>query len=231
MSTASRILIVDDEPSVCELCTLYLRKEQFETEAVHHGNAVAEALHRFRPDLLILDIMLPGKDGWQICREVRRESRLPIIMLTARDDDEDRIRGLELGADDYLAKPFNPRELVARVRAVLRRSKHGGQAPDEAHLLRHGDLSLNLETHQAFLGDHELNLTPKEFDLLHCLLRRPGKTYTRTELLDQIWGYDYFGDERTVDVHVKRLRKKLEAVSGERRYIVTVWGVGYRLGE
>lgn len=228
----SRILIVDDEPSVCELCSLYLEKEQFETKSVHHGNAVAAAVEEFRPDLIVLDIMLPGKDGWQICREVRQESRLPIIMLTARDEHDDRIRGLELGADDYLAKPFNPRELVARVRAVLRRAQQDPlNSRDEAHLLRHGDLKLNLETHQAFLGEHELSLTPKEFDLLQCLLRRPGKTFTRTELLDHIWGYDYFGDERTVDVHVKRLRKKLEAVSGERRYIVTVWGVGYRLGE
>lgn len=227
---AAKILIVDDEPNVCELCSLYLNREQYQTKSIHHGNAALEAVNQFQPDLLILDLMLPGLDGWAICRQIRSHQSLPIIMLTARDSDTDRIKGLEIGADDYLVKPFNPRELVARVRAVLRRTKSLPTSKPGSQVLFHGELTLNADTHQVFVRGQQLNLSPKEFALLHCLLRRPGKTFTRTELLDQIWGYDYFGDERTVDVHVKRLRRKLTTVKAA-GYVSTVWGVGYRLGE
>lgn len=227
---AAKILIVDDEPNVCELCSLYLKRDQYKTHSIHHGDAALEAVRTFQPDLLILDLMLPGLDGWTICRRIRKHQSLPIIMLTARDSDADRIKGLELGADDYLVKPFNPRELVARVRAVLRRTRAQLNGKPASRVLAHGELTLNIDTHQVFVRGHEVGLSPKEFELLRCLLRRPGKTFTRTELLDQIWGYDYFGDERTVDVHVKRLRRKLTTVKAA-GYVSTVWGVGYRLGE
>ncbi len=227
---AAKILIVDDEQNVCDICDLYLKRENYRTKAIHNGSAALQAVQEFQPDLMILDLMLPGLDGWSICRQIRSHHSLPIIMLTARDSDADRIRGLELGADDYLVKPFNPRELVARVRAVLRRTQAAATDKSSSQILVHGELTMNLDTRQVFVRGKELNLSPKEFELLRCLLRRPGKTFTRTELLDQIWGYDYFGDERTVDVHVKRLRRKLKTVQAD-GYVCTVWGIGYRLGE
>jgi len=238
----ARILVVDDEPGVCDLCSLYLRREQFEVECVQHGDLVLDAVRRFRPDLVVLDLMLPGKDGWELCRELRRHDNLPIIMLTARDADEDRIEGLELGADDYMVKPFNPRELVARVRAVLRRTRGDGSgagspasggtgSQGRPTVFTYGTIRLDVEHHRVWVDGREVALTPKEFDLLHCFMQRPGKTFTRTELLDLLWGYDYFGDERTVDVHIKRLRAKIEPPGDGPRYIHTVWGVGYRFGE
>src|SRR5690625_3650968 len=183
---AAKILIVDDEQNVCDLCSLYLKREHFRTKAIHHGSAALEAVNRFQPDLMILDLMLPGLDGWAICRQIRSHHSLPIIMLTARDSDADRIKGLELGADDYLVKPFNPRELVARVRAVLRRTQGAATGKPSSRVLVHGELTLNVDTHQVFVRGNELSLSPKEFELLHCLLRRPGKTFTRTELLDHV---------------------------------------------
>lgn len=253
MSAEGRILIIDDEPGVCDVCSLYLRRENFHVECIHQGDIALETIDRFQPDLIVLDLMLPGRDGWDICRAVRQRGSLPIIMLTARDDHEDRIQGLELGADDYIVKPFNPRELVARVKAVLRRFRSADAAA--AGELAQGDgtampppysegnprraptaytfgkLHLDVERHLVWLDGEEVALTPKEFDLLHLFLQRPGKTFTRTELLERLWGYDYFGDERTIDVHIKRLRRKIEPTSDSPRYIHTVWGVGYRFGE
>mgnify|MGYP001954882741 CR=1 FL=1 len=223
-------MVIDDEPGVCQLCQLYLEREGFQVTWVHRGDEVLEAMERWRPDLLVLDIMLPGMSGWDVCRKIRQQSQIPIIMLTARDEDGDRILGLELGADDYLVKPFNPRELVARVRAVLRRTNANGAEPESGPVYRSGPLTVDVERRIVTLDGKEVNLTPKEFELLHCLIRRPKKTYSRTELLELVWGYDYFGDERTIDVHIKRLRRKIEPPDGTHRFIHTVWGVGYRFG-
>lgn len=225
MTPEGRILIIDDEPGVCDVCSLYLRRENFHVECIHQGDIALETIDRFQPDLVILDLMLPGRDGWDICRAVRERGSLPIIMLTARDDHEDRIQGLELGADDYIVKPFNPRELVARVKAVLRRARRYGE-PDA--VLRRGELTIDGERRRARLAGEPLELTPKEFDLLYMLAGRPGRVFSREELLRDVWGYDYAGSTRTVDVHVQRLRHKLGDSPTAPRFIETVHGIGYR---
>jgi DNA-binding response OmpR family regulator len=225
----SRILVVDDEPNVLELVSLYLSRDGFSVTTATNGREAIAIFDELQPDLVVLDIMLPELDGWEVCRILRGKSATPIIMLTARSDDLDRIVGLEMGADDYLAKPFNPRELVARVKAVLRRTRHSEPLTQETDLLRFPLLDISKKRHAARLGNKEIPLTPKEFDLLWSLASHPGRTFTRAELLEHIWGYDFFGDDRTIDVHVKRLRRKLEPEGHPYRYIHTIWGVGYRM--
>ncbi|MFA7175486.1 MAG: response regulator transcription factor [Kiritimatiellia bacterium] len=225
----SRILVVDDEPNVLELLSLYLNREGFTVSTAADGKAAVQAFDSLQPDLVVLDIMLPEMDGWEVCRNIRGKSQTPIIMLTARNDDYDRIIGLEMGADDYLPKPFNPRELVARVKAVLRRTKSADNSETTSEMLRFPLLDVDKNRHAARLVDTEIPLTPKEFDLLWALASHPGRTFTREELLEHIWGYDFFGDDRTIDVHIKRLRRKLEPDGHPYRYIHTIWGVGYRM--
>jgi two-component system, OmpR family, response regulator ResD len=223
---SSKVLVVDDEAHIVELARLYLSREGYEVEGVGDG---AQALARFsqiKPDLVVLDIMLPGVDGLTICKEIRKQSQVPIIMLTARDEVTDKVVGLELGADDYLTKPFHPQELVARAKALLRRAR---VEPDQPKLIRAGKLEVDLERHEVRLGEAKVQLRPKEFDLLALLARHPGRVFQRSELLDLVWGYDFPGYTRTVDVHVQQLREKLARAQITDPSIQTVWGVGYRL--
>lgn len=220
-----RVLVVDDDPHVCELVTLYLRREGFEVTCRHDGRSGLEEALSGRYQMLILDLMLPEMDGWEVCRRVRAQSSLPILMLTARDDDMEKILGLELGADDYVTKPFNPREVVARVKAILRRVREGDEARER---LVFPGLVIDHDEHRVLLDGTPVALTPREFDLLWELARASGRTLTRDQLLERVWGFDFYGDERTVDVHIKRLRRKIEPAGSPRRYIHTVWGVGYR---
>jgi two-component system, OmpR family, response regulator ResD len=221
-----KVLVVDDEDHILELARLYLSREGYQIETVTDG---ANALARFgqvKPDLVVLDIMLPNVDGLTICREIRKTSQVPIIMLTARDEVTDKVVGLELGADDYLTKPFHPQELVARAKALVRRARI---EPDQPKLVRAGRLEVDFERHEVRFGDVKLQLRPKEFDLLALLARHPGRVFQRSELLDMVWGYDFPGYTRTVDVHVQQLREKLTAGGVTNPSIQTVWGVGYKL--
>ena len=222
----SKILVVDDEAHIVELARIYLTREGYDVEGVGDG---AQALIRFgqiKPDLVVLDIMLPGSDGLTICKEIRKQSQVPIIMLTAKDEVTDKVVGLEVGADDYLTKPFHPQELVARAKALLRRAKI---EPDQPKLIRAGKLEVDLERHEIRHGKAKVQLRPKEFDLLALLARHPGRVFQRSELLDLVWGYDFPGHTRTVDVHVQQVREKLAAAEITDPSIQTVWGVGYRL--
>ncbi len=223
MITGSKILIADDDDSIVELIALYLRKEGFEVITAGDGGEALRLIERQNPDLVLLDIMMPVRDGWEVCREIREHSRTPVIMLTARSEDYDKILGLELGADDYITKPFNPHEMVARVRAVLRRSRQESDAP---HLLQHRDLIINYDEFTVTKEGREISLTRKELELLWHLAGRPNHVFSREQLLSSVWGYDYTCDTRTVDTHVKRLRRKLG--NGETWDIKTVWGVGYK---
>jgi DNA-binding response OmpR family regulator len=220
------ILVVDDEPHIVELASLYLRNDGYNVITAGDGPKALQLIEERRPDLVVLDIMLPRLDGWEVCRQLRQGGNdVPIIMLTARGEDVDRIVGLELGADDYMVKPFNPRELVARVKAVLRRTE--GQAP-AAEVLRIAQLEIAADRREVCIAGADVKLRTKEFDLLLALAERPGFVFSRDQLLDIVWNYDYAGGTRTVDVHVARLRDKLEG-SGVR--IETVWNVGYKLVE
>jgi len=225
-SMSSKILVVDDEDHIVELARLYLTREGYEVEGVGDGAQAVARFGQLKPDLVILDIMLPGTDGLTICKEIRKQSQVPIIMLTARDDVTDKVVGLEVGADDYLTKPFHPQELVARAKALLRRSKI---EPDQPKLIRAGKLEIDLERHEVRHGKARVQLRPKEFDLLTLLARHPGRVFQRSELLDLVWGYDFPGYTRTVDVHVQQLREKLATAGITDPSIQTVWGVGYRL--
>src|SRR6202162_4271186 len=223
---SSKILVVDDEVHILELARLYLTREGYEVEGVGDGNQVMAKFSQLKPHLVILDIMLPGADGLTICKEIRKQSQVPIIMLTARDEVTDKVVGLEVGADDYLTKPFHPQELVARAKALLRRAR---VEPDQPKLIRAGKLEVDLERHEVRHGKAKVQLRPKEFDLLSLLARHPGRVFQRSELLDLVWGYDFPGYTRTVDVHVQQLREKLAAAGVTDPSIQTVWGVGYRL--
>lgn len=220
-----KVLVVDDEDSVRELIELYLTKEDFTVIHARDGREALRLNGEHHPDLVILDLMLPGLDGWEVCRQIRVNSRVPIIMLTARTEEVDRVVGLELGADDYVVKPFSPRELVARVKAVLRR---GGSAGEEAEALVFHGLRIDRIQHRVEVDGEEVHLTPTEFRLLWCLANRPSRVFTRAELLDRIWGYDSESDARTVDVHIKRLRQKTRASESRSFAITTVWGLGYK---
>jgi DNA-binding response OmpR family regulator len=221
------ILLVDDEYNIIELARMYLEQDGFAVIAAEDGQTALERISADAPDLIVLDLMLPKVDGWEVCRRVRARSDVPIIMLTARDEDIDKIVGLELGADDYMTKPFNPRELVARVRAILRRAnpapRSGGDQP-----LRIGDVVIDPARHEARVNERLLNLRAKEFDLLRALAEHEGRVLSRDQLLDIVWGFDFPGQTRTVDVHVAHLRARLEA-AGSSVAIETVWGVGYKL--
>ncbi len=224
---AHKILVVDDEPHIVELVKYNLHQEGYDVVTAHDGTQALERAQAERPDLVILDIMLPYTDGLEVCRQLRRASSVPIIMLTAKDGELERVVGLELGADDYVTKPFSPRELVARVRAILRRTTQDGSArPPEP--LRTGGLSLDPTTHEVALNGRAVELTAKEFELLKLLLSHPNRVFTRDFLLEHIWGYDYFGSTRTVDMHISRLREKLEDDPATSTFIVTVRGVGYK---
>lgn len=222
----AKILIVDDDKKTVDLIQLYLEKDGYRVLAAYNGRQALELTRQKRPDLVVLDLMLPQVDGLDVCRILRGESKVPIIMLTARTTEDDKLLGLDLGADDYVTKPFSPRELLARVRAVLRRV---AEAEDEGPpLLRYNDLVVDLVRHEVRLGQEAVHLTPREFKLLVTLARAPGRAFTRLELLDEVFGFDYDGLKRTVDVHVMNLRKKIEPEPDRSRYVITVPGVGYR---
>ena len=218
-----RILVVDDEPQIVDLLRSYLRRDGFTVEQAMDGEAALAAFGRLRPDLVILDLMLPKVDGREVCRRIRDASLTPIIMLTARDEETDKLLGLELGADDYITKPFSPREVVARVRAVLRRGTR--EATD---LVRAGDLTIDLRAHEVSLQGRRVELTPTEFRLLEILAGHPNQVFTRMQLIDRVQGHAFDGYERTVDAHVKNLRGKVEPDPRNPRYIMTVYGVGYK---
>jgi DNA-binding response OmpR family regulator len=219
------ILVVDDDEAIRELASLYLEKEGFQVTCAADGQEAVDAAHSQKPALVVLDVMLPTIDGFEVCRQLRRDSDVPILMLTARDEDVDKIVGLELGADDYLTKPFNPREMVARVKAILRRYESGQRA---GPTLRLGPLTLDKQRREARVGDRELSLRTKEFELLVAFLENAGIVLGREQLLDLVWGYEFYGETRTVDVHVQHLRQKL---AGSGVGIQTVRGVGYKLAE
>jgi two-component system response regulator ResD len=221
---APRILVVDDEPIVREVLTRYLEKDGFEVDAAADGEAAIDLFASRRPDLILLDLMLPKVDGFEVFSYIRSGSAVPVIMITARDKETDRIAGLDMGADDYVSKPFSPGEVVARVRAVLRRSDADGERRD----LTYGDLVIEGDARRVSVSDRELTLTPKEFDLLYFLASNPGKVFTRLDLLDELWDFAFHGDPSTVTVHIRRLREKIEADPSDPRHIVTVWGAGYR---
>ena len=220
-----KVLIVDDDQNICELLRLYIEKEGFDTQIANDGKAALEAFESYGPDLIMLDIMLPELDGWQVCREIRKKSQCPIIMLTAKSEVFDKVLGLELGADDYVVKPFEAKEIVARIKAVLRRS--GTNEEDEVKEVSYDKLTINLTNYELRVNGVQVDTPPKEMELIYHLASNPNRVFSRDELLDQVWGFDYYGDSRTVDVHVKRLREKLEGVS-DKWELKTVWGVGYK---
>src|SRR5205809_4160872 len=219
------VLVVEDESSIASFVALYLKNAGYRVQTAGTGQDALDALSRERPDLIVLDLMLPDIDGIEVCRRVRRGSDIPILMLTARDEDVDKIIGLEVGADDYMTKPFNPRELVARVKSILRRATPE-RKERESETIQHGELLVDAGRREVKVGDQEIQLAPKEFDLLWELLDHRGLVLTRDQLLERVWGYTFAGDTRTVDVHVRQLRRKL----GDASPIVTVWGVGYKVG-
>jgi DNA-binding response OmpR family regulator len=225
MAATGTIVIVDDDQSIRELASVYLEKEGFRVECAADGPTGIDRAASAQPNLIILDLMLPGMSGYDVCRAIRQDSNVPILMLTARDEDVDKIVGLELGADDYVTKPLNPRELVARVKAILRRAEAGAPATPPA-TIRAGDLTIDRQRREAHAADRELTLRTKEFDLLAMLAENAGIVLTREQLLDRVWGYNFYGETRTVDVHVQHVRAK---IAGSGVSIVTVRGVGYKL--
>lgn len=220
-----KIMVVDDDPNICELLRLYLEKENYDTVVASDGAAALEAFDTAKPDLILLDVMMPRLDGWQVCREIRKKSQCPIIMLTAKGELFDRVLGLELGADDYVVKPFEAKEVMARIKAVLRRS--GVSAEKKARIVEYDNLYINMENYELRVAGTPIDTPPKEMELIYHLASNPNRVYTRDQLLDEVWGFEYYGDSRTVDVHVKRLREKLEGVS-DQWTLKTVWGVGYK---
>ncbi len=230
MATKQKILIVDDDVNIADLIALYLTKECFETMTVNDGEEALEVFESFQPNLIILDLMLPGIDGYQVCREIRAKSQTPVIMLSAKGEIFDKVLGLELGADDYMIKPFDTKELVARVKAVLRRyqvAKPVASAPSsDIKLVEYPDLIINQTNYSVIYNGESIDMPPKELELLYFLAASPNQVFTREQLLDHIWGYEYIGDTRTVDVHIKRLREKIKDHDAWR--LSTVWGIGYK---
>lgn len=228
MVNKQKILIVDDDNNIAELIALYLTKECYETKIVNDGESVMPAMENFSPNLILLDIMLPGMDGYQVCREVRMKYSVPIIMLSAKGEVFDKVLGLELGADDYIEKPFDSKELVARAKAVLRRYKPAAAVPasSDEKCVHYADLSVNLTNYSVLYKGRTVDMPPKELELLYFLASSPNHVFTREQLLDQIWGYEYIGDTRTVDVHIKRLREKIKDHADWK--ISTIWGIGYK---
>lgn len=220
-----KIMVVDDDQNICELLRLYIEKEGYEVDIANDGRQAIRVFEEANPDLILLDIMLPELDGWQVCREIRKKSQCPIIMLTAKGEVFDKVLGLELGADDYVVKPFEAKEVMARIKAVLRRlGKNGAEAVKE---VKYDKLSINLTNYELRVNGVQIDTPPKEMELIYHLASNPNRVFTRDQLLDEVWGFDYYGDSRTVDVHVKRLREKLEGVS-DKWALKTVWGVGYK---
>lgn len=229
MAAKQKILIVDDDTNIAELISLYLTKECYETKMVHDGESALRELQLFQPNLILLDLMLPGMDGYQVCREVRTKSQVPIIMLSAKGEVFDKVLGLELGADDFIVKPFDTKELVARVKANLRRCQQAVQEPskvNDAKIVEYPDLTINQSNYSVLYQGHTVEMPPKELELLYFLAASPNQVFTREQLLDHIWGYEYIGDTRTVDVHIKRLREKIK--DHPRWSLATVWGIGYK---
>ncbi len=222
---SGKILIVDDDKNICELLRLYIEKEGFETATAYDGRSAVNMFDSVNPDLILLDIMLPELDGWQVCREIRKKSQCPIIMLTAKGEVFDKVLGLELGADDYVVKPFETKEVIARINAVLRRI--GKKDEHTVQEVSYDNLVINLTNYELKVRGVQIDTPPKEMELIYHLASNPNRVFTRDQLLDEVWGFDYYGDSRTVDVHVKRLREKLEGVS-DKWSLKTVWGVGYK---
>lgn len=220
-----KILIVDDDHNICELLRLYIEKEGYPVVMAHDGRSAISKFETESPDLVLLDIMLPELDGWQVCREIRKRSSCPIMMLTAKGETFDKVLGLELGADDYVVKPFEAKEIIARIKAILRRVKKDEQP--ENRIVTFDKLSINLDNYELRVRGEQVDTPPKEMELIYHLASNPNRVFSRDQLLDEVWGFNYYGDSRTVDVHVKRLREKLEGVS-EDWSLKTVWGVGYK---
>ena len=225
MIMKTKILLVDDDPNIRQLVNLYLKKEDYDVVLADRGDTALEKFKTDSPNLILLDLMLPGKDGWEVLREIRKTSNVPIIMLTAKDETFDKVLGLELGADDYVAKPFEPKELLARIKAVLRRFQ---PAETDTKELSYPGLTISLSQYQVMYRNQPLEMPPKELELLYFLASHPRTVFTREQLLEQVWGYEYYVDSRTVDVHVKRLREKLTDSLEFGWEIKTVWGVGYK---
>ena len=219
-----RALVIEDDGNIAELLRLYLTKDGFEVMICTDGAKAEGIFDLFQPDVVLLDIMLPGRDGWAICQAIRSKSKTPILMLTAKGETADKVNGLEMGADDYITKPFNVKELIARVHAVMRRTD---DSPVEEKRLEFDKLVINMDSYELIVNGQKVDTPPKEMELLYHLASSPNRVFTRNQLLDEVWGFDYFGDSRTVDVHVKRLREKLEGVS-DKWSLKTVWGVGYK---
>ncbi|MBQ8137133.1 MAG: response regulator transcription factor [Clostridia bacterium] len=227
----NRVLIVDDDQNIAQLLNLYISKEGYDCRVCDRGDTAVASFREQGADLIVLDVMLPGMDGWQVLKEIRRDSRVPIIMLTAKDDTFDKVLGLELGADDYITKPFEPKELVARIKAVLRRTVRDEappEAPADDNALRFPGLSISLETYEVVFNGTVIEMPPKELEVLYFLASHQNHVFTREQLLEQVWGFDFYGDSRTVDVHIKRLREKLVNSEQFGWQIKTVWGVGYK---
>lgn len=225
---SKKILVVDDDLHICELLKIYLENDGYTVFTSNDGQSAVNTFLTKTPDLVLLDIMLPKMDGWQVCREIRKTSSVPIIMLTAKGEIFDKVLGLELGADDYVVKPFDPKEVMARVKAVLRRTTGDGSAQTNEHkVVRYENLEINIINYELKVNGVAVDTPPKELELIYHLASNPNRVYTRDQLLDEVWGFDYPGDSRTVDVHVKRLREKLEGVS-DKWLLKTVWGVGYK---
>ena len=222
-----KILVVDDDKNICELLRLYLVKEGYNVTMVHDGGAALAEFDKLHPDLVLLDVMMPVMDGWEVCRKLRAKDNTPIIMLTAKGETYDKVLGLELGADDYIVKPFDAKEVTARIKAVLRRSSPAGTAEGEVKEVSYDKLTVNMTRYELKVDGKVVDAPPKELELLFHLASHPNRVFTRDQLLDEVWGFEYYGDSRTVDVHIKRLREKLEGVS-DQWSLKTVWGVGYK---
>ena len=220
-----KILIVDDDKNICELLRLYLNKEGYQISLAHDGQAAVDTFEQQHPDLVLLDVMMPKMDGWEVCRRIRAAGDTPVIMLTAKGETFDKVLGLELGADDYVVKPFDAKEVVARIKAVLRRCSAGEENRDG--IIRYDNLSVDMSRYELKVKDKVVDAPPKELELLSFLASHPNRVFTRDQLLDEVWGFEYYGDSRTIDVHVKRLREKLAGAS-DKWELKTVWGVGYK---
>ncbi len=222
----TKILIVDDDQNICEMLRLYFENEGYQVKTANDGEAGVNTFKAFEPDLVLLDVMMPRKDGWQVCREIREISSKPVIMITAKGDVFDKVLGLELGADDFVVKPFDMKELSARVKAVLRRFMTQANG-DDSEVIKYDSIEISKQKYELKLGGKSVDIPPKELELLYFLAANYNRVFTRDQLLDKVWGFDYLGDSRTVDVHIKRLREKLDGVS-EKWVLKTVWGVGYK---
>ncbi|NOU99591.1 response regulator transcription factor [Paenibacillus planticolens] len=230
----SIVLVADDEPNIVDVCTVYLKREGYQVVSAANGDEAIRQWRRHQPQLIVLDLMMPGKNGWQVCEEIRNEQDVPIIMLTALGDEMDRLMGLTMGADDYLTKPFSPRELVLRVKGILRRLQrtHAETAPttetQPGHIMRYPGLEINVLHRSVRVNEKDIELSVKEFELLHLFAAHPEQVFSRNQLLSKVWEIDYYGDTTTVTVHIRRLREKIEPNPSQPRYIKTVWGIGYK---